>query len=572
MKKKIIPVCVAIVLICVIVMAVLVPKILDRYSYTKERADLMEHFGVSGDAAAIFLQDEKLTDTALVRDGRVYFTYGTVSAYMEDRFYVNRDEMVLKYSLPDAVHTVYLEAEPDAWYIGSPDSSETTRMQEDFTIAFYEGDLLYLAADFVDNYCSMTYALYTDPYRVQLYTAVDQVTIASVSKNTAVRVLGGIKSPILADISEGDTLVVLNRMDTWSEVKTQDCVIGYIETKYLRDMEDITRNELSDYTDPEYVQLSRDHKIVMAWQAMVTSDGNSMFSGLVQNADCLNVVSPTWLMLNGNEGEFVNLSSSSYVEQAHNKGMEVWVLAEDITYNVDMTELLSSTPKREQLENALVNAVLAVGADGLNIDFEHIAGDCGPHFAQFLRELSILTHKHGLVLSVDNYVPRGGRTQYNLAEQGIVVDYVIIMGYDEHWAGCGEAGSVASIGYVEQGISDTINQFHVPAQKVINAVPLYTRIWETSGAQVTDTAVGMQAALDWIATYGASVTWDETTCQNYAQLQGSSTYYQIWLEDSESLQVKLNIMNNYGVAGVAAWRLGYETSDIWGLFEAYLHS
>ncbi len=572
MKKKIIPVLIAIVLICIVGASMIVPKILDKYSYSKERADLTEYFGVSGEEAAILLQDERLEERALVRNGVVYFSFDTVKNYMEDRFYFNVDEMVVKYTQPEQVHTVYLMQNPGVIYITVPDGSVQSSTQDcGYPLAFYENEMLYLAADYVNDYCNMSYTLYGQPYRVQVYTHDDQVMTATIKKATAVRKLGGIKSPILTDLAKGDTVVVLSQMETWSEVKTQDGFIGYVENKYLSDVTETFRQETADYTDPEWPQITRDYKIAMAWHQVMSKDANSTLTSMTANAGCLNVISPTWLQLSDNEGNFNSLASADYVTRAHDLGMEVWVLVDDFTNDIDLYAILSVTEKRERLANALVNEVIAVGADGINIDFEKVSGACGPHFAQFLRELSILTHKNGIVLSVDNYVPEGGSPQYNRKEQGIVVDYVVIMGYDEHWAGCSTAGSVASIGYVERGISDTIN-CGVPEGKIINGVPFYTRVWETRGAEVTSSALDMPSVQAWIEKYNIPVEWDEETCQNYGQLEGTNALYQVWLEDAQSLQVKFNIMNNYGVAGMAAWKLGYETVDIWGLVEAYLNS
>lgn len=574
MKKKLVPVCVAIVLICIVVMVAFVPKFLDKYSYSKERMDLTEYFGVSGEVAAIYLQDEKLEETALVREGRVYFSMDTIETYMEDRFYYNQNEMVLKYMMPDAIHTVYISDKPNVCEVSDPadvDFVAANSVDYGYPVVLTENDSLYLAADFVKQYCRMSYTLYTDPNRVQVFTEDDQVTMATIKKNTAARKLGGIKSPILTDLKKGDTVVVLNQMETWSEVKTQDCVIGYVENKYLVNVAEQLRQETPDYADPVYPAITKDYKIAMAWHQVMSTDANGTLAEMTANADCLNTISPTWFYMQGNEGDFVNIASADYVTRAHDRGMEVWALVEDISYDVDMYTVLSDTQTRLKLANNLVNAVVEVGADGLNIDFEHITVECGPHFAQFLRELSILTHRNNIVLSVDNYVPEGGSYQYHREEQGIVVDYVVIMGYDEHWAGCSEAGSVASIGYVERGIQDTIN-CGVPATKIINAVPTYTRVWKTDGSEVTSSALGMQAAQDWVSKYSVPVEWDEETCQNYGELQSGTAIYQVWLEDAQSLQVKLNVMNNFGVAGVSMWKLGYETTDIWGLMEAYVNS
>lgn len=575
MKKKIIPVLVAIALICVVVLVMVVPKILERYSYSKERVDLTEYFECDGDEARIIHQDSLLADRALVRDGAVYFQYDTVAAYMEDRFYYNETERVLKYTLPDCVETAALDTDvivrTEPGLTGQDAGSGETLAH---VIAFEEEGTLYLWADYVQRYCGMSYTLYGgEPYRVQIFTEEDTVNTATVKKATAVRRLGGIKSPILTDVAAGEEVVVLNRMETWAEVKTKDCVTGYIEVKYLENEQEVQRTTGREYTEPVYPRITRDHKIVMAWQQLTNVDANSMFDGLTANAESLNVVSPTWFFVTGGaDGVSINnISDPSYVARAHEKGYEVWALAEDMTLSPDLYGILSQTSTREALEIQLVTAALNAGVDGINIDFEKVSKECGIHFAQFLRELSILTHKNQLVLSVDNYVPEGGRGQYHLEEQGIVVDYVVLMGYDEHWAGCSEAGSVASIGFVERGIRDTI-EIGVPADKVINGIPFFTRIWCTDGADVTSSAVGMQAAKDWVSNYGVELIWDEVTCQNYGELTSNGALYQVWLEDRDSLQVKLNVMNTYQIAGVSAWRLGYETADIWAVIAAYANS
>lgn len=575
MKKKIIPVLVAIVLICVVALVEIVPKILDRYAYSKERMALTDYFECSGYEARIMLQDDFLEERALIREGAVYFDYDTVAKYIEDRFYYNDMERTIKYTLPDQVETVSLSGSRTEVMITVP-GTEGTRTLESETLAhaavLEEEGTLYLLADYVQRYCNMSYMLYgdIDTYRVQVFTMEDTVSLAQASDATSVRKLGGIKSPILTDLARGDELVVLNRMDRWAKVKTRDCIIGYIETKYLENEQTVTRKKLTDLVEPVYPRITRDHKIVMGWHQVMSRDANGTLGEVTANAHALNVISPTWFRLKGKGDDitFENLATADYVQRAHSAGMEVWALVEDIEYDNDLYATFSSTASRERLETMLVSAALEAGVDGINIDFESVSRECGPHFVQFLRELSIITHANGLVLSVDNYVPEGGRNQYNLKEQGIVVDYVVIMGYDEHWGANSGAGSVASIGFVERGINDTINR-GVSADKIINGVPFYTRIWSTKGAEVKCSAVGMQAANDWVNQYGIKLEWDEGTCQYYGEITSSGTLYQVWMEDAESIQVKLNVMNSYGVAGVSVWRLGYETRNIWDLLAAY---
>ncbi|MDE6944945.1 MAG: chitinase, partial [Lachnospiraceae bacterium] len=221
------------------------------------------------------------------------------------------------------------------------------------------------------------------------------------------------------------------------------------------------------------------------------------------------------------------------------------------------------------LINGLIDTALQYKLDGINIDFENISLDAGEPFVEFIRELSIPCREHGIVLSVDNYVPMGYTDHYDREEQGVVADYVIIMGYDEHHRGSDTAGSVASIDFVEKGIADTVAQ--VPAHKVINAIPFYTRIWETKGTTIDSQAVGIETAKQYLADHGITTTWDEVTCQNYGEYQAGDSFYQVWMEDEESIRVKLNIMSKYEIAGVAEWQLAFAVDSVWDVIEEYMN-
>ena len=196
------------------------------------------------------------------------------------------------------------------------------------------------------------------------------------------------------------------------------------------------------------------------------------------------------------------------------------------------------------------------------MDFELIPSSSGEDYIEFIRELGIACRKNSLVLSVDNYVPMGNlNDHYDRAEQGVVADYVIIMGYDEHYAGSSEAGSVASIGYVENGIKRTVAE--VPPEKVIGGIPFYTRVWATKDGEVSSNALSMPLAQEWVEQRGITLAWDDETCQNYGELtESDGTLRQVWIEDAESIRTKISVMRNYGIAGVAAWQLGQESPDI----------
>lgn len=563
--KKIIPAIVAIALILLVLAGSFGMKLLDRFSYSNEKQNLEEYYGLSeGDqgSVAIVLQNEKIDTQAKLIDGRCYMEIEDVQALLNERFYYDKNESLLIYTTP--TQKIVSGVGTNAY---SVDGSDNTT---DYTISVAEGDSLYIALDYIKQYTNFSYELFTEPNRMQLHTQWGSRESASIKKTTNLRVKGGVKSPILREVAEAETVTILEEMETWTKVKTSDAMIGYVENKFL--IERMTEEEIAvtDYEVPEYTSIHRDYKINLGWHAVYTESGNDTFDSVVNGTGTMNVISPTWFFLDGDEGDIKAIPSHSYVEKAHSRNMEVWALLEDITLESNTYEVLSYTSRRENLIRNLMNYVLEYNIDGINIDLEGINYESGEHFTQFLRELSIECRLNGIVLSVDNYVPRESNTFYNRKEQGIVADYVIIMGYDEHWGGGGVAGSVASIDYVRDGIEKTLEE--VLAEKVINAIPFYTRVWKTNNGEVTSEALGMEKAEEFIAKYDVPTVWDEETCQNYGEIEMGSTLYQVWLEDAQSIETKLTVMKSYDLGGVAAWKLGLEDKSIWDVIDAFVKS
>ena len=563
--KKFIPAIVAIALILLVLGGSFGVKLLERFSYSKEKQDLEEYYGLSGagdDAAAIILQNERIDIQAKLIEGRCYMNIEDVQNLLNERFYYDRNESLLLYTTP---------TEKIITAVGTDEYSVNEQgIKMDYTIAVLQNDTLYVALDFVKQYTNFSYELFTGPNRIQLRTQWGSRESASIKKTTNLRVKGGIKSPILRELEEQETVTVLEEMETWTKVKTTDALIGYVENKYLKDRTTEEEIAVADYEEPEYTSIQRDYKINLGWHAVYTESGNDTFDEVVNGTGTMNVISPTWFFLEGSEGDFKAIPSYEYVKKAHSRNMEVWALIENISLECNTYEVLSYTSKREKLIHNLMSYVLEYDIDGINVDFETLSKDTGEHFTQFLRELSIACRLNGIVLSVDNYVPKESSAHYNRKEQGVIADYVIIMGYDEHWGSGGVAGSVASIGFVRDGIEKTLED--VPAQKIINALPFYTRVWKTKDGEVTSEALGMEAAAAFIAKYSVPTVWDEETCQNYGEIQMGDTLYQVWLEDAASIETKLTVMKTYNIGGVAAWKLGHEDKAIWDVIDAFVKS
>lgn len=560
--KKLIPVVIAIILILIIGAATAGSIVFDKYSYSKEQADLQEYFGVSGDELAIFLQDEKVSEKALLKGGLCYFDLDTVHKYFNDGFYADTEEMILLYALPTSVDRIDMETAAVTESGGSPN------------YAYVENGKVYVAVEHITKFTNMSVEVFDG--RVQVYTEWGERRVATVEKDTEVRVKGGIKSPILREIEKGEQVEILEKMESWSKVKTADAFIGYVENKNLSEESVVAETPVTTYVEPEYTTQMLDEKVCLGFHSIGGKGGNDTLGEAVANVKSMNVIAPTWFSLSDNEGGYESFGTSDYVDNAHAMGLEVWGVLDDFNYHnthedtIDVYAVLSSTTKRTKLIDSVVKEALALGLDGINLDFERVTQECGEHYAQFVKEMSVQCRLNELTFSIDSYVPFNFNEYLRRDIQGKVADYVVIMGYDEHWHGSGDPGSVASINYVSNGLDKTLEV--VPAEKVINALPFYSILWTTEGATVTDEYLTMNNTKDFLDRVGQTGEWDEETQQLYVEWTSSTKKYQLWAENEESIMAKLNVMRAKNIGGVAVWRLGYGTPEVWEMISAYVNS
>lgn len=529
-----------------------------RYGPSREEADKNEYFGITDTSQVGLAIDNQIPDVKSMKEGsEVYLDFDSVHDYVNQRFYWDSNENRLLYTLPDRT----LSIPAGATEFESEDGTQT----RDYEIVKVENDTVYLALDFVKEYTDMSLDVYENPDRAVIVTNKEE-NHARVSKDTEVRILGGVKSPILTEISKSDDVVVIEEAGSWMKVRTVDGYIGYVKSNTLEKAEKQTRK--SEYEEPEYTNIQKDYKINLAWHQVTSQAANENVASVIAGTTGLTTISPTWFAIQDTNGNITSLASSAYVDAAHQAGLEVWGLVDNFTNQVDTLAVLSNTQSRANMISQLITEAQNSGLDGINVDFEQITEEMSDHYIQFIRELSVECRKNQIVLSVDNYVP-GFTSHYNREEQGIVADYVIIMGYDEHFAGSEEAGSVASIDFVREGITETLKE--VPKEKVINGLPFFTRLWIESSSGLTSQAIGMQEAETAVANAGVTASWDEETQQNYAEWTADGNTYKIWLEDEQSLEAKLKVMQEYDLAGAAAWKLGFEKSGIWELISRYVN-
>ena len=447
-------------------------------------------------------------------------------------------------------------------------TSAGTQMTDYVILKQIDGGV-YLDLEFVSQYTDMTYTAFEDPARVVVRTKWNDLQLVTAQKNSEIRQKGGIKSSIVVKVKKGDTLYLQEELDNWSRVATADGYSGYIKKEVLSDPKD--DNEEHASTVPEYTNISKDYKINLAFHQVTSMDGNATLAQMVADAQGVNTISPTWFSVTDNNGTISSLASADYVNQAHAMGMEVWGLIDNFNSGTDNLTFLSSTAARANIIQQLMTQAASVGLDGINLDFESITEEQAPHYIQFVRELSIACRNQGIVFSIDDPVPTYSK-HYDRTEQGIVADYVVIMGYDETLPSSETPGPVASLNFVRKGITDTLNV--VDKSKIINGIPFYSRVWcTTPDGTVSAFACGMSEALGYLTDHGVTPQFLEDIGLNYGSYTSDKdgNFYEVWLQDATAVEEEMKLIREFDLAGVAEWKIGFESgTDIWNTISSYL--
>ena len=553
------------VIVCIIVLTVYF--LVKALTPSKDVMDLSDYFNMNEDEVALVLQDHIGEKTGVILDNAIYLDYETVVKEFNHRFYWDSNENILTYTTPTEL--IRAEVGSNDYFINKSKNTLSC------PVVKTNGSEVYIALEFVAKYSDFQYKVIEDPKRVVFNYQWGEYLFTTAKKATQLRVEPSIKSSILEEVKREDRLMLV---DTESEsakgftkVITESGVIGYVKNSYLNDTSYETL--ASTFNEPEYTHITKDKKINLVWHQVTNQEANNGLLSMLESTKGVTTISPTWFSVADNAGNLKSLASRDYVERARNLGIEVWALVDDFTSGVDMNEVLSRTSVREKLINALVGEVITYNIDGINIDFEKISKSAAPHYIQFLRELSIKCRSNGIVLSVDNYVPAPYNMFYDRAEQGEIVDYVIVMGYDEHHSKSEVSGSVSSFDFFKAGMMDTLKE--VPKERLIMAMPFYTRVWmeETIGGEtkVKSEARSMESAWNYMTENGAEPTWDEKAGQYYAEFKKDGVLYRCWLEEDKSIEKRMKAVSDENIAGVAAWRLGFEKPSVWNIIIKYVN-
>ena len=532
--------------------------IIVRYTPTKEKMSGYKYFDIdmNTDKVLVMIDGESYPDTGINIDGRLYLPQEFIADNINVGFYYDKESDATLYS-----DTSYIYAFKKNQNDYSDDTGKTYTM--DYSVIRDVDGECFIAWDYVAERTDCEYQYASEPDRLNVTLKRDAKQCVTAGKKAAVRYRGGIKSPVLEYVSKGDRLEYVDDIDEWIKVTTVSGYTGYVKKSEVSDTFEYVREQKAV---EEHNFFLKNEKITLAWFQVSGTAGNSSIDNNISTISGVNVIAPTWYSVTDASGNMSSYASADFVSKMHQRGIDVWALVSDFDTNVDFAQLYSSKAARTNMVNKLVGEAKSYGFDGINLDYENIKSAYAKDYLQFVRELSVACERNGIVLSTDNYKPEAYNRCYNLKEQSRFVDYVIVMAYDEHYAGT-DAGSVASLPFVKEAVEDTVQL--VGKEHVIAGIPFYTRIWTTTDGITTSRAVGMQAAIDQLNSDGQVALWNDDCGQYVASYTVGSSTRQIWFEEEKSIEAKMQVIQQENTAGVACWKLGLEKSTVWSVISQY---
>lgn len=341
------------------------------------------------------------------------------------------------------------------------------------------------------------------------------------------------------------------------------------------DSMNVERNEVEENMILTRSQLPE--KINMTWEAVYNkkTDISKLY-----DMPGLDIISPVWYELKDGKGLIKSKKQDDYIEWAREKGYTLWPAVTN-SFDTEIThEMMVNNDYRRDFIEKLVTLYENNNFPGINIDFENIYKEDKDILSHFIAELTAAFHRSNILVSMDITFAGGSDTWskcYDRTTLGEWVDYIVIMAYDEHWASSPISGSVASLSWVDRNLNILANE--VDTDKIILGVPFYMRVWferpsrdYANRMKVTSDAITMHKMEDLLNNGDFTKIWDEPSGQYYISYLDfeDQALKKVWIEDSESLKLKVALVHKYGLKGIASWTRGYELESIWPILNEAL--
>lgn len=442
-----------------------------------------------------------------------------------------------------------------------------TPVELHFSPLIDEAGELFVALDPIIDFYAIQYVVLADSNSVWIQEDGDEFAHGKVINEKVheellrLRKDTSIRSPYTAQVNPNESIFIESEKEDFYFVRKEDGTAGYLNKKYVTVGETekiVVQREQNEVSLPKM-----EGPIQLTWEAVYTLNPNTE---MIPKMPGVNIVSPTWFEIGDNTGEIHNLASLEYVHWAKKQGYQIWGLFSN-AFDPELTYLtFKDFETRQKMIRQLLHYSQMYKLDGINLDIENVNPEHGPLVTQFVREATPYFHEAGLVVSMDITFIAGGNWSafYERDKLASIVDYLIVMAYDEHWGSSQVAGSVSSFPWVESNLQNLLEI--IPNEKLVLGVPLYTRLWaENDSGEVSSKALSMQEVKKWLTDNGLTPAYDEESGQNYAELyvEDEQTTYKVWLEDELSLRKRAELAQNYQLAGIASWSRYFADETAW---------
>lgn len=382
--------------------------------------------------------------------------------------------------------------------------------------------------------------------------------VANTTKETKLKYKPQTLSGTLEKLEANEQVVYIEETNNWAEVRSKDGTIGYVKKEDLGNVE-VTR-EAKEYIDKV------EGKVNLVWDYYYEYAKAPDRTG--ETMDGVNVVSPSFFSLErGSNGEIYDNAKddgAEYIEWAHNNNYQVWAMFSNNSLKDTTSQILNDYEKRETMIENLMDLVEEYNLDGVNVDFENMNESDKDVYSRFLIELAPRLKKIGKTLSVDVTAPDGSETWSLCFDRNTianVADYIVFMAYDQYGTSSNKAGTTAGYNWVEANVKKFLGQEDVDPEKIILGIPLYMRLWEEEeDGTAKPEVVNMKDMFD-VLPENQVATWDEELKQYYVEYEEDGKTYKMWVENEKSVGEKINLANQYNLAGIAFWEKDRETND-----------
>ena len=382
--------------------------------------------------------------------------------------------------------------------------------------------------------------------------------VANTTKETKLKYKPQTLSGTLEKIEANEQVVYIEETNNWAEVRSKDGTIGYIKKEDLGNVE--VAREAKEYIDKV------EGKVNLVWDYY--SEYAKAPDRMGETMDGVNVVSPSFFSLeresNGEIYDNAKDDGAEYIEWAHNNNYQVWAMFSNNSLKDTTSQILNDYEKREAMIENLMDLVEEYNLDGVNVDFENMNESDKNVYSRFLIELAPRLKKIGKTLSVDVTAPDGSETWSLCFDRNTianVADYIVFMAYDQYGTSSNKAGTTAGYNWVEANIKKFLGQEDVDPEKIILGIPLYMRLWEEDDdGTAKPEVVNMKDMFD-VLPENQVAKWDEELKQYYVEYEEDGKTYKMWVENEKSVGEKINLANQYNLAGIAFWEKDRETND-----------